>query len=291
MRRKLVPLEKGRPVSDRVSRKDFVAIVGTATAAAAVPTAAAAAGMPPADQMPPMEMAPAAPAAPGKTPLGVEPEAYTYLTLPEAAFIEAAVERLIPTDQHGPGARSAGVAFFIDQQLVGVFGTAAKMYRGGPWAPGTPMQGYQMRQTPAEVYRQGIAATQAYCSKTYGKSFTQLSAAHQDEVLTGLDGGTITFTDTVPAKAFFEMLLQNTVEGFFGDPLYGGNRDKVGWKLVGFPGVAAYYPNKITDYNKPYNVPPVSIADAQQGHPVAEGHELMHNIALENAKQLKKVNQ
>lgn len=271
-------------MSDRFSRKDFVAIIGTASAAAAVPTAAAAA------PMPPMEMAANTPQPGGKAPLGNEPEAYIFFTEPEAAFVEAAVERLIPTDDLGPGARSAGVAFFIDQQLVGAYGTAANMYRNGPWAPGTPMQGYQLRQTPAEVYRQGIAATQAYCNATYQMGFAQLTAAQQDDVLKGLDGGTIKF-DVLPAKAFFEMLLQNTVEGFFADPLYGGNRDKVGWKLVGFPGVAAFYANKITDYNKPYNVPPVSIADVQQGRPVAEGHELMHHMAMENAKRLDKVNQ
>jgi gluconate 2-dehydrogenase gamma chain len=272
-------------MSDRVSRKDFVAIVGTAGAAAVVPTAAGAASAPA-----PMEMAANTAQPGGLAPLGSEPEAYTYFTEPEAAFIEAAVERLIPTDEHGPGARSAGVAFFIDQQLVGAFGTAAKMYRNGPWAQGTPMQGYQLRQTPAELYRQGIAATDAYCNKTYQGRFATLTAAQQDEVLKGLDGATIAFAD-LPAKAFFEMLLQNTVEGFFGDPLYGGNRDKAGWKLVGFPGVAAFYANKITDYNKPYTVAPVSIADVQQGRPVAAGHELMHHMAMENAKRLDKVNQ
>jgi gluconate 2-dehydrogenase gamma chain len=267
-------------VSDRVSRKNFVAIIGTATAAAAVPVAANAAAM---------EMAANTPQPGGNAPLGDSPEAYTCFTEPEAAFIEAAVERLIPTDAHGPGARSAGVAFFIDQQLGGAFGTAAKMYRSGPWAPGTPMQGYQLRQTPAELYRQGIAATETYCSQTYQSGFAALTAAQQDTVLRGLDGSTITF-ENVPAKAFFEMLLQNTIEGFFADPLYGGNRDKAGWKLVGFPGVAAFYANKITDYNKPYNVSPVSIADVQQGRPVAEGHELMHHMAMENATRLSKVN-
>jgi gluconate 2-dehydrogenase gamma chain len=277
-------------MSERVSRKDFVAIVGTATAAAAVPATATAASVPAPAPMPPMEMAANTAQPGGMAPLGAEPEAYTYFTEPEAAFVEAAVERLIPTDAAGPGARSAGCAFFIDQQLNGAFGTAAKMYRNGPWAAGTPMQGYQLRQTPAELYRQGIMATEAYCNKTYQGRFATLTAAQQDAVLKGLEGGTIAFDD-VPAKAFFEMLLQNTIEGFFGDPQYGGNRDKVGWKLVGFPGVAAFYANKITDYNKPYNVPPVSIADVQQGRPVAEGHELMHHMAMENAKRLDEVNQ
>jgi gluconate 2-dehydrogenase gamma chain len=268
-------------MSDPVSRKNFVAIIGTATAAVAVPNTVQAA---------PMEMAANTAQPGGMAPLGDEPEAYIYFTEPESAFIEAAVERLIPTDALGPGARSAGVAFFIDQQLVGAFGTAAKMYRNGPWGAGTPMQGYQLRQTPAELYRQGIMATEAYCSKTYQSRFAALTSAQQDDVLKGLDGGTITF-ENVPAKAFFEMLLQNTTEGFFADPLYGGNRDKVGWKLVGFPGVAAYYANKITDYNKPYDVPPMSIADVQQGRPAAAGHELMHHMAMENAEHLNKVNQ
>jgi gluconate 2-dehydrogenase gamma chain len=272
-------------MSDPVSRKDFVAIIGTATAAVAVPNAAQAA------QAAPMEMAANTAQPGGMAPLGDEPEAYIYFTEPESAFVEATVERLIPTDALGPGARSAGVAFFIDQQLAGAFGTAAKMYRNGPWgAAPTPMQGYQLRQTPAELYRQAIMATEAYCNKTYQSRFAALTSAQQDDVLKGLDGGTITF-ENVPAKAFFEMLLQNTIEGFFADPLYGGNRDKAGWKLVGFPGVAAYYANKITDYNKPYTVPPMSIADVQQGRPAAAGHELMHHMAMENAERLNKVNQ
>jgi gluconate 2-dehydrogenase gamma chain len=269
---------------NEVSRKDFVAILGTATAAAAVPTAAGAAAAPPA------EMAQMNMGGPGSgLSLSSEPEAYTFFTEPEAAVIEAAVERLIPTDNLGPGAKAAGVAFFIDQQLIGAYGTAAKMYRNGPWLQGTPNQGYQLRQTPAELYRQSIAALQAYCNTTYQMGFAQLTAAQQDTVLHGLDGGTIKF-DVVPAKIWFEMLLQNTFEGYFSDPLYGGNRDKVGWKLVGFPGVAANYADKIGQHNVPYNVPPVSIADVQQGKPVAAGHEIMHHIAMENAIRLDQVN-
>lgn len=275
---------------NEVSRKDFVALIGTAAATAAVPTAAGAAtaaAATAAPAAPPMDMAQMS-MGPGLS-LSSEPEAYTFFTEPEAAVIEAAVERLIPTDALGPGARQAGVAFFIDQQLVGAYGTAAKMYRNGPWLPGTPQQGYQLRQTPAELYKQSIAALEVYCNKTYQSGFAKLTAAQQDEVLHGLDGGTIKF-DNSPAKAWFEMLLQNTFEGYFSDPLYGGNRDKVGWKLVGFPGVAANYTDKITQHNVPYNVPPVSIADVQQGKPVAAGHEIMHHIAMENAARLDQVN-
>ncbi len=253
-----------------MKRKDFVAIAGMSTAAAALPESGSA-------------------QARNTAALANQPEAYTFFTESEVAFIETAVERLIPAGVDGPGARDAGVAFFIDQQLSGAFGTGAKTYRSGPWAIGTPMQGYQFRQTPAELYRQSIAAIDAYCIRAYAGRFASLSAARQDEVLGGLDTGTIAF-ESVPAKPFFELLLQNTIEGFFADPLYGGNRDKAGWQLIGFPGVAASYATKITDYNRPYKVEPVSIADVQQGSPVSAGHELMHEMATDNAAALDEAN-
>src|SRR5207247_1872500 len=82
-------------------------------------------------------------------------QTYMYLTQPEVAFVEAAVARLIPADELGPGAKEAGVACFIDRQLVGAWGTMAKMYRQGPWPEGTPQQGYQSPLTPQQVYRVG----------------------------------------------------------------------------------------------------------------------------------------
>jgi gluconate 2-dehydrogenase gamma chain len=241
---------------DHVSRKNFVAIVGTVVAAETIPASTV------------TEAATAKRPAPVPS-LGSEPEAYTFLTSPESAFIEAAVERLIPADELGPGGREAGVAFYIDQQLSGQFGYAAKMYRHGPWQPdASPDFGYQLPLTPQQVYRLGIAATNAYCEKTYGKTFDKLSSAHQDDVLTALDGAKLSF-DAVPAKTFFEMLYGNTVEGFFADPLYGGNRDKVGWKLIGFPGSAAAYYPFIEKHNVPYNVQPQSIADLQHAEQTA----------------------
>jgi gluconate 2-dehydrogenase gamma chain len=241
---------------DYVSRKDFVALVGTVVAAETLPSASVA------------DAATTARPAPAPA-LGNEPEAYTFLTQPESAFVEAAVERLIPTDELGPGGREAGVAFYIDQQLSGQFGYAAKMYRQGPWvADASPDFGYQLPLTPQDVYRLGIAATNAYCQTTYGKTFDRLDGAHQDDVLTLLDQAKLSF-ESVPAKAFFEMLYGNAVEGFFADPLYGGNRDKVGWKLIGFPGAAAVYLPYIERHNVPYKVTPQSIADLQQAEQTA----------------------
>src|SRR5437899_1100791 len=202
------------------------------------------------------------------------PQAYMFLQQPEVAFVEAAVARLIPADELGPGAKEAGVAYFIDRQLVGAWGTMAKMYRQGPWPEGTPQQGYQSPLTPQQVYRIGIGEVNAHCAKQYGKSFSALPTAQQDEVLRGLDGGKIEL-EGVRSQFFFNMLLANTIEGFFSDPVYGGNRDKARWKLVGFPGVAAVYTTHVDKHGVPYDAVPVSIMDVvdkrvevdESGHP------------------------
>jgi gluconate 2-dehydrogenase gamma chain len=245
-----------------INRKDFVAAIGTLGAGAAL-----AAPVEPVEAAVTATHHPAAPHAKAKpktyAPLESIGEGYLFFTAPESAFVEAAVARLIPADESGPGAKEAGVAYYIDQQLNSAFGAAAHTYMQGPYAEGLPTQGYQLALTPGEVYRLGIAATDAACVKQYGKPFAQLNAAHQDEVLGTLDHGTLSF-DALPATAFFELLLQNTVEGFFADPIYGGNRDKIGWKLIGFPGVAASYLSAITQYNKPYAVEPVSLLDLQR---------------------------
>ncbi len=239
-------------MSESVSRKDFVTLVGTVAAAEALPSSAA-------------NAAPTAPAAKAPLkPLGSEPEAYQFFTAPEAAFVEAAVERLIPTDELGPGARQAGVAYFIDQQLCGQFGSGARMYKQGPWGAGAPTQGYQLPLTPREVYRLAIAETDAYCKKQYGNAFARLSPVQQDAVLQALDEAKLTF-ESVPAKTFFEMLYANANQGFFSDPMYGGNRDKIGWKLIGHPGVPVAYNAYIGKHNVPYRVAePVGIADVER---------------------------
>jgi gluconate 2-dehydrogenase gamma chain len=189
-----------------------------------------------------------------------QPRPYMFLSQAEVAFIDAAVSHLIPKDELGPGAKEAGVTYFIDQQLFGGYGSMARKYTQGPWPEGTPQQGYQSPLTPAGVYRAGIRDTNAHCQKTYSKTFDALSRQQQEEVLKGLDGGKIEL-EQVRSQFFFNMLLNNTIEGFFADPVYGGNRDKAGWKLVGFPGVAAVYTTFIEKHNVPYKAQPVSIAD------------------------------
>ncbi|HYZ16378.1 MAG TPA: gluconate 2-dehydrogenase subunit 3 family protein [Candidatus Acidoferrum sp.] len=159
--------------------------------------------------------------------------------------------------------------------MNGEFGAAARTYMQGPYAEGLPTQGYQLALTPRDVYRLGIAASDAACQKQYGKTFAELTGAQQDEFMSALEHGSVTFAQ-FPAAAFFEMLLQNTTEGFFADPVYGGNRDKIGWKLIGFPGVAAAYISTITQYNKPYKAEPVSLLDLQRNTAMlSPEHKLM----------------
>lgn len=193
-----------------------------------------------------------------------------YLTQPEIAFVDAAVERLIPADTLGPGAKEAGVTTFIDRQLAGGYGRAETWYMQGPWTAGTKEQGYQLKLTPAQLYRTAIREIDDYCRRTYGnKPLAELDAATRDKVLHGLEQGEIKLADA-PAKDFFEMLLQNTVEGFLADPMYGGNRDFAGWKLIGFPGPRYNYVEEIEQYGKRYAMATVGIL-GRDGKRVAKG--------------------
>lgn len=183
----------------------------------------------------------------------------------EVEFVDAAVRRLIPNDELGPGAHEANVTGFIDLQLAGAYGRAERWYMQGPWPKGTKQQGYQTKLTPAGVYRDAIAATDKYCRNKYGKAFAALSDAQKDEVLHGLEKGDIKFSG-VPSDTFFTLLWQNTQEGFFADPVYGGNRDFAGWKLIGFPGPRYNYVEEIEKYGQPYKEPCVSLVGRDPIH-------------------------
>jgi len=104
-----------------------------------------------------------------------------------------------------------------------------------------------------------------------GKPFEKLAAKEQDEVLKNLEEGKLAL-ESVPSRFFFNLLLEATIDGFFADPIYGGNRDKAGWKLVGFPGVAAVYTTLVDKHGVPYNAEPVSIADMLEGRVAADEH-------------------
>jgi gluconate 2-dehydrogenase gamma chain len=189
------------------------------------------------------------------------PHVYTFLNPQEVAFLEAAVDTLIPADELGPGALELGAVVFIDRQLGGEYGRADRMYLQGPFAEGTPEQGYQLRMTPAELVQAGIADVIAHTRERYHGRFEELSGEQRVEVLSGLETARIALP-TVPAEVFFGVLLELTQQGFFADPIYGGNRGKASWKMLGFPGIGAMYADRIAAFrNERYVSDPVSIED------------------------------
>ena len=200
----------------------------------------------------------ASPAAPSAAPA----PAYAHLNPEEAAFVEAVVDHMVPADAHSPKGTELGLNIYIDRALAGGWGKGDRLYLQGPWKTGTPSQGYQLPLTPAALYRAGIAAANAACVKSYGKTFDKIGASQRQEFLVALQGGKVTFENGPPARVFFATLYANVMEGMFGDPIYGGNRDKAGWKMIGFPGViAVHYQNVEKFRDRKYSVEPVGIAD------------------------------
>ena len=127
---------------------------------------------------------------------------YEFLHNEEAAFVEALVDHMIPADEHTPKGTDIGLNVFIDRALAGSWGKGDRLYMQGPWKIGMPSQGYQLPLTPAQLYRAGIAATNAHCRKTYGMTFDALDEKQREEVLVGLSTAKITFEGGPPVHDF-----------------------------------------------------------------------------------------
>ena len=184
----------------------------------------------------------------------------SFFTKEEAATVDAFVARLIPGEPGSPGAREAAVPTYIDTKLSQFATFATPTYFHAPFAkpiPGLagpqpnagktievnaaelPRYGFQSDATPQDAYRDGLAALDTFTRKEHGVRFVELTPARQDAVLEVLEAGEA--AGFPAAKGFFKMLLEDTYEGMFADPEYGGNRDYAGWKLVGYPGAQRAY--------------------------------------------------
>jgi gluconate 2-dehydrogenase gamma chain len=231
-------------------RRDFLkgAVVGGAAAAATSLEIQGAQAQQPAASPSPASPSPAA--------------GYEFLNLEEAAFVEALVDHMIPADELTPKGTDIGLNVYIDRALAGGWGKGERLYMQGPWKKGVPSQGYQLPLVPADLYRAGIEATNAHCRKTYGKAFDRLDAKQREEVLVGLSTGKVTFPDGLPVRDFWTVLYQTVMEGVFSDPIYGGNRNKAGWKMIGFPGAIAVNRENVAKYrDKAFPIDPMGIAD------------------------------
>jgi gluconate 2-dehydrogenase gamma chain len=171
-----------------------------------------------------------------------------FFTADEARVIQAACARIMPSDESGPGATEAGVVIFIDRQLAGPYGRDKYRYTKPPFVEAAAEYGYQGKENPQELYRDGI--------KKLGK-FTDLAAADQDKQLRGIE-----------KTVFFRILRQHTIEGMFSDPLHGGNAGLIGWQLIGYPGPLMSHRDEIDKVPGQFQErKPVSLAQIV-GHPV-----------------------
>ena len=188
---------------------------------------------------------------------------YSFLNLEEAAFVETLVDHMVPADELSPKGTDIGIHTYIDRALSSAWGKGDRCYMQGPWKVGVPSQGYQLPLTPAQLYRAGIEATNEHCRKAYGgRTFDRLTEAQREEVLQGLSAGRIEFASGLPSRVFWGTVYQSVMEGMFSDPIYGGNRNKAGWKLIGFPGAIAVHRENVERFrDKEFPNNPLGIAD------------------------------
>lgn len=176
--------------------------------------------------------------------------------------LTAVFDRLIPADEFGPSASQAGCLEFLDDQLAGDYGSGKALYLAQPLDPAneaTIMGAPQFLSTPRERYSAGLKAMQTYAIAVDGKAFHELSAERIDEVLTALEAGQLSLGADVNGQAFFELMLQNAREGYLADPIYGGNRDMAGWKMIGFPGARYDYRPYVDRRGEDLQLIPVSL--------------------------------
>lgn len=193
-------------------------------------------------------------------PTPANPDKRMFFTQDEFAQVTAIFDRLIPADELSVSASQAGCVVFIDNQLAGSYGDAAWKYKGGPYEKGTEAQGIQSPLTPREIYRKGLAEMNSHCRQSTGKTFTELSADQQDLYLEQMEANKFSYP-SFGSEALFGQFLSNVQEGFLADPIYGGNRNMVGWKMIGFPGARYDYRDVANQKGQRITLEPISIID------------------------------
>jgi gluconate 2-dehydrogenase gamma chain len=189
----------------------------------------------------------------------VFPGRWVYFTDDEGTSVEALADRIIPPDSETQGGRDAGCAIFVDRQLAGPYGRQEGLYVRPPFLKGVKQQGPQDEAGPARQYRTGLAELDRHCRANYGgNTFVEISDADKDAILKDLENSTLQL-DEVDGKAFFELVLKDIKQGFFADPIYGGNRDMAAWRMIGYPGARYDYRDWVSRHNETFPLPPVSI--------------------------------
>jgi gluconate 2-dehydrogenase gamma chain len=128
-------------------------------------------------------------------------------------------------------------------------------------------QGPQDEAGPAARYRKALAALDRFCRKNHDdRAFVSLSDPDKDAIIGGLEKSEIKL-DGVDGQSFFELLIKDVQEGFFADPIYGGNRDMCAWRMIGFPGARYDYRDWVHRHNERFPLPPVGIKGRSDWNP------------------------
>jgi len=180
-------------------------------------------------------VSPAAPAPLAEVP----PVVYLSLSGAEAEFVEKLVNVVCPADEFTADGVTCGLAFFIDRQLASAFGRGERLYLRGPWRGGVPEDGYQTPQTPEEHFKLGLRRVDAHCGTAHGRTFAQLDDARADQTLHDVANGALKDPHLDLQRWFNELVYPLFEQACFADPVYGGNRDKVFWRMIGYPGLPA----------------------------------------------------
>ena len=203
-------------------------------------------------------------AAPAVAPGSAGQPGYQSLGLEESAATEALVEHMWPADQFGASGIELGIATYIDRQLAGAFGRGDRLYAQGPFRKGKAQHGYQLPLAPEAWFKAGLHALNAWCVATYKKPFDRLGEAEREAALAAVSTGKAN-SPAFELSAWFNGLVYPLfVQGAFADPVYGGNRGKAAWQMIGYPGLpAAYRADVVTFRNKrhPKSDAPQSIQD------------------------------
>jgi hypothetical protein len=214
------------------------------------------------------------------------------LSSDEASLLESCVETIIPTDDNGPGAKEAGVLYFIDKQLSGDYGNNSRWYMKGPFvsaghtgpltvdgitypqgSESVPFGGpaYQYDMLMQEFWKTGLKNLQDYAVSSYGGKYETLSADKKVQVLFDLFNAKPENFQIKPLD-FFNELIFLSWSGFLMDPVYGGNRGMVGWKLTGFVGAnmgngygEGLNPQNLMVASTPTRLQPSSLGQYQKG--------------------------
>lgn len=222
-------------------------------------------------------------------------DAFEFFDLEQAQTVEALAERIYPATDRGPGATKAGVAFFIDERLKGPWGRAETWYLEGPFRPdeADPTQGWQYDLTPQDAYEQGLGFLDEYVSQEYGSSFVELGVERQKAVISALQEGDVATFQTLTSEDFFTLLYTNVLEGMFSDPIYGGNRNMIGWRLKQFPGTPGSlgsYRARI-DEDQFIEIPPTALEGQDLGPEARGGPEPVGADTTETSEETDRTGQ